>query len=195
MVCCYSYAYVVAWLVFCYVTMSFCLCRYISSEVYVKDFPIWLPGTILKVKGPLSYHVTLQDSHVLRRHVNHIYRLNLSPLHWMMLTCSQNDEAAKPAEAHDSWELFLTAPHEWAILQIDTIPPTELCGHLREEGCSIWNLIELARLMVWRYGYGCAVAWPIFCYVTMTFCLHTYISLDSFVVVSSELIVLWAGCW
>lgn len=89
MVCCYSYAYVVAWLVFCYVTMSFCLHRYICSEVYVKDFPIWLPGTILKVQGPLSYHVTLQDGHVLCRHVNHIYRLNLSPLHWMTLTCSQ----------------------------------------------------------------------------------------------------------
>jgi len=47
--------------------------------------------------------------------------------------------------------------------------------------------------MVRRYGYGCAVAWPIFCYVTMTFCLHTYISLDSFVVASSVLIVLQAG--
>ena len=42
--------------------------------VYTKDFtttPItWIPGKVAKLTGPLSYLVTLQDGHVVCRHVD-----------------------------------------------------------------------------------------------------------------------------
>ena len=41
--------------------------------MYVKDFPnakSWLPGKIIEVRGPLSYHVELNDGRIVRRHVD-----------------------------------------------------------------------------------------------------------------------------
>ena len=46
-----------------------------NDTVYAKNFstgPKWLPGVITAVKGPLSYEVTLDDGHVIRRHVDHL---------------------------------------------------------------------------------------------------------------------------
>ena len=43
--------------------------------VYVKDFSgkeDWLPGIIIKIQGPLSYLVELEDERVVRRHVDHV---------------------------------------------------------------------------------------------------------------------------
>ena len=46
----------------------------INDPVYTKDFsssPLtWIPGTIAKVTGPLSYWIKLGNGHVVRRHVN-----------------------------------------------------------------------------------------------------------------------------
>ena len=39
--------------------------------MYVKDFPNgkdWLPGEVVKIQGPLSYHVQLTDGRTVRRH-------------------------------------------------------------------------------------------------------------------------------
>ena len=47
----------------------------VGDPVFVKDFPEgkkWITGTVTAVKGPLSYHVTLTDGRVMRRHVDHI---------------------------------------------------------------------------------------------------------------------------
>ena len=47
----------------------------IGDAVYVKDFTAhksWIPGIVSEVKGPLSYHVTIADGRVFRRHVEHI---------------------------------------------------------------------------------------------------------------------------
>ena len=47
----------------------------VNDPVYVKDFPdqkAWIPGTIVAVKGPLSYHVELNDGQVVRRHIDAI---------------------------------------------------------------------------------------------------------------------------
>ena len=41
----------------------------------MKNFPTgdnWLQGTIVKVSGPLSFQVKLQDGRIVRRHVDHI---------------------------------------------------------------------------------------------------------------------------
>jgi len=41
----------------------------------VKNFgrgPVWLPGQIKQVRGPVSYAVTLSDGRLLKRHIDHI---------------------------------------------------------------------------------------------------------------------------
>ena len=46
----------------------------VGDLVYTKDFSstplIWIPGTVTKVTGPLSYHIELGDGRVVRRHVD-----------------------------------------------------------------------------------------------------------------------------
>ena len=58
-----------------------------GNFVYTKDFSssplIWIPGTIVKVTGPLSYHVKLSDGSVVRRHVDTVRtrQLNIDSHH------------------------------------------------------------------------------------------------------------------
>ena len=51
---------------------------WISDKVYVENFPSknprWIPGTIVKVTGPLSYEVELANGAHVRRHVDNIRR-------------------------------------------------------------------------------------------------------------------------
>ena len=46
----------------------------VDDPVYVKDFSTpnnaWIPGKVVKVTGPLSYHVEVQPGKVVRRHVD-----------------------------------------------------------------------------------------------------------------------------
>jgi len=48
----------------------------VADTVYVRDFCTsrltWIPGKIVKVTGPLSYHVELLSGQVVRRHVDAI---------------------------------------------------------------------------------------------------------------------------
>ena len=49
----------------------------VGDPVFVKEFPSgkhWLPGVISSVEGPQSYHVTLTDNRVVRRHVDHVMK-------------------------------------------------------------------------------------------------------------------------
>ena len=46
-----------------------------GDTVFVRDFPNgkkWLPGTVTQSKGPLSFVIELDDSHVIRCHIDHI---------------------------------------------------------------------------------------------------------------------------
>ena len=57
----------------------------VGDLVYTKDFSttplIWIPGTVAKVTGPLSYHIELGDGRVVRRHVDtvHVWWDNADP--------------------------------------------------------------------------------------------------------------------
>ena len=46
----------------------------VGDPVYNKDFSstsiLWIPGTVVKVTGPLSYHIKLTDNRVACRHVD-----------------------------------------------------------------------------------------------------------------------------
>ena len=46
----------------------------VGDLIYTKGFSstplIWIPGTVAKVTGPLSYHIELGDGHVVCRHVD-----------------------------------------------------------------------------------------------------------------------------
>ncbi len=51
----------------------------IDDSVYVNDFSSptllsWIPGKVVKVSGPLSYHVELQSGRVVRRHVDAVHQ-------------------------------------------------------------------------------------------------------------------------
>ena len=44
-------------------------------SVYAKNFghvPLWQPGTVQELKGPVSYTVEIEGSRVFRRHVDHV---------------------------------------------------------------------------------------------------------------------------
>ena len=47
-----------------------------QDPVYIENFttrkPKWIPGTIVKVTGPLSYVIELRDGTTVRRHVDSI---------------------------------------------------------------------------------------------------------------------------
>ena len=48
----------------------------VNDEVFVENFtsrsPRWIPGTVVKVNGPLSYEVELENRTRVRRHVDHV---------------------------------------------------------------------------------------------------------------------------
>ena len=50
----------------------------VNEKVYVKNFPMrkpkWMPGTVVKVMGPLSYEIELENGTRVRRHVNSVKR-------------------------------------------------------------------------------------------------------------------------
>ena len=50
-------------------------CFQVGDKVYVKDFAgqkAWIPGTIVEIKGPLSYEVNIGSGQVCRRHVDQV---------------------------------------------------------------------------------------------------------------------------
>ena len=42
----------------------------VFAENFTGSSPKWLPGTVVMVTGPLSYHVELESGHTVRRHVD-----------------------------------------------------------------------------------------------------------------------------
>ena len=54
----------------------------VNDTVYVRDFTSsstkWLPGTVVTVTGPLSYHVQLSSGETVRRHVDAIHPRHVS---------------------------------------------------------------------------------------------------------------------
>ena len=50
----------------------------VNDQVFVENFPSkkprWIPGTIVKVTGPLSYEVELENGSRVRRHIDNVRR-------------------------------------------------------------------------------------------------------------------------
>ena len=49
----------------------------IDDAVYVQDLPsrsTWLPGTVVKIRGPLTYDIELEDGRIVTRHVDNLCR-------------------------------------------------------------------------------------------------------------------------
>ena len=49
----------------------------IDDAVYVQDLPsrsTWLPGTVVKIRGPLTYNIELEDGRIVTRHVDNLHR-------------------------------------------------------------------------------------------------------------------------
>ena len=48
----------------------------VGDSVYVCDLPSkdnWLPATIIRATGPLSFEIKLSDGHTVRWHSDHLY--------------------------------------------------------------------------------------------------------------------------
>lgn len=47
----------------------------VGDNVFVRNFQtgdVWLPGTIIKASGPLSFQIKLEDGRMVRRHIDHL---------------------------------------------------------------------------------------------------------------------------
>ena len=55
-----------------------------DDNVYVENFarrnPRWIPGKIVKITGPLSYEIQLQNGALVKRHVDHVRKREVQPL-------------------------------------------------------------------------------------------------------------------
>ena len=95
----------------------------VGHLVYTKDFSstplIWIPGTVAKVTGPLSYHIELGDGRVVRRHVDAVHTLGGTvqiPCLWMILLCPRMTCTSQPEFPH-SWYL----QYLWYVVQLDHV--------------------------------------------------------------------------
>ena len=68
----------------------------VDDTVYIKDFSTpnltWIPGKVVKVTGPLSYHVEVQSGKVVRRHVDAVRKREV------VLPPSQSQDTSSSAE-------------------------------------------------------------------------------------------------
>ena len=54
----------------------------VGDAVYVRVVPTndtWVPGTIAKIIGPMSYVITLEDGTAVRRHIDHLRSRSVAP--------------------------------------------------------------------------------------------------------------------
>ena len=72
------------------------------DSVYVRDFTVrplkWIPGTVVKVTGPLSYHIQLLSGETVRRHVDamHPWRTTVEPAQPQQMDDSTLDDVLLP---------------------------------------------------------------------------------------------------
>ena len=83
----------------------------IDDAVYVQDLPsrsTWLPGTVVKVRGPLTYDIELEDGRIVTRHVDNVRRQH--PQTTSLITteddclptavsCSNNSSVTEPTDS------------------------------------------------------------------------------------------------
>ena len=74
------------------------------DQVYAKDFSsadiTWAPGTVIKVTGPLSYHVQLCDGHAVCRHVDAICKRHNHQDPVQHIPTSSTENLYQPATPH-----------------------------------------------------------------------------------------------
>ena len=99
----------------------------VDDPVYVKDFSTpnnaWIPGKVVKVTGPLSYHVEVQPGKVVRRHVDAVRKC------YVVLPLPQSQEATtvRHLQMISIHLTYLLHPHPLHHLH----QPFQLLHHLR----------------------------------------------------------------
>ena len=127
----------------------------VGEPVLTKNFsegPVWLKGSILRLKGALTMDIELEDGRVVRRHIDHI-RSRPSPSgeveeddNFPLIlpqnsadTTASNDESPPP-ETPESTNNDVEPPS--AVRRSDRIrrPPRQIaCFDLRGKRCSVLN--------------------------------------------------------
>ena len=95
----------------------------VGDAVYVQVLPTnntWVPGTIAKVLGPMSYLITLEDGTSVRRHIDHLRSRSA--------TSDSQDTTTPPLD----WTDFSSLPQTKSQAPPPPNPPTvELCRSSR----------------------------------------------------------------
>ena len=66
----------------------------VGDKVYVKDFAgqkVWIPGTIVDIKGPLSYKINAGSGQVCRQHVNQVQSWHDDLLNFVMHSTAEEE--------------------------------------------------------------------------------------------------------
>ena len=94
--------------------------------MYARKFPsndAWIPGTIIKARGPLSYMIELETGQIVRRHVDHLQsrtkNSTLSP------TSDWTDLPDISLDSHDDSNQEVTQPEQLPLRRSTrvSIPP------------------------------------------------------------------------
>ena len=95
-----------------------------GDDVFVRDFrkrKAWQKGIVLKLTGPVSAQVQLDNGQTVRRHLDHIRKCYLKPQ-------NEDDDIMMPSIEEPPVCQQTVDPPE----QPDLVPPTENCPALRQ---------------------------------------------------------------
>ena len=98
----------------------------VGDAVYARKFPsndAWIPGTIIKARGPLSYMIELETGQIVRRYVDHLQSRTkdstLSP------TSDWTDLPDISLDSHDDSNQEVTQPEQLSLRRSTrvSVPP------------------------------------------------------------------------
>ena len=117
----------------------------VGDQVFIREFPNgrdWLPGSVIEVRGPLTYVVMLADGRCVRRHVEHV-RVRTSETDSVAqdhdeeippLEVSTFDEDSPPPAPNPDPPTLRRYGRTWAPRTITTVN-FEVCAKFKGEKC------------------------------------------------------------
>ena len=142
----------------------------VGDMVYARNFssgPTWLEGTIVEIRGPLSFRIELGDGRIVRRHVDQIRANHATGVHPSVTPGEADNDAAdslpsptvEDGEPLDPQILLpfkmrsLVVQSECDILQIVS------CVNPRREECGSWDsdVIGVYYLLAFVLLFPCSI--------------------------------------
>ena len=80
----------------------------------------WLPGSVFKVRGPLTFDIQLEDGRIVRKHVDHV--ISRSKLQGSQCTPVSTETTLEQSQANDDI-VPITTPQDELVELISEISP------------------------------------------------------------------------